>query len=56
MSLKIAQFLLFKDIKYFDLSVAISNCNFILITERNRTNVVVELASFIKPGNISGAA
>lgn len=52
MTLKVSYFLSLGNIKDFDLTVAVSNCDSVFITKRNWTNVVVDLAGLIKTGNL----
>jgi hypothetical protein len=50
MSLKAIQPLFFRNIKNPNLSLGISHCDLIIIAERYRTDVVIELRCFIYPG------
>lgn len=56
MSLEIAHFLTLSNIKYFDLPITISDGNFILIAERDWTDIVIDLAGFIEPGDLGWAS
>lgn len=47
MTFEAVKFFLFGDIKNFDLSVAVAECDLIIITEGNRANVIVDLAGLI---------
>ena len=56
MALEIVDFLLFIDIVYFYLSIAISKGNFVVITEGDWTDVVIHLGCLIDPCDIGRAA
>jgi hypothetical protein len=47
---------LFGNIKQPDLTLGIADCDFVVITERDGTDVVVELGGFVEPGYFGGAA
>lgn len=52
MALKVSNLLAFGNIEHFDLSITISNCNSILITEGDRTDIVIDLAGLIKTSDL----
>ena len=55
MTIEIVDLFSFANIKYFNLSHAISDCKFVLITEGNRTDVIADLAGLVEFSNLGGA-
>ena len=56
MSFEIGYFFAFGDIEYLDLSAAISNGNFVIIAERHRADIIVDLRSLVQAGDLRRAA
>jgi hypothetical protein len=52
MPFEIINFFLFANIKDFDLSLAVSNGDFVIVAEGDRANIVVRLTCFVEPGNL----
>jgi hypothetical protein len=55
-TLKTAYFFLFSDIENFDLSVAVSERDFVLVAEGDGADVVVDLACLIYSVDVGGAS
>lgn len=55
MSFKIGQFFAFGDVEHFDLSTAVANGDSVVIAERHRADIVVELGGLVEAGDFRGA-